>query len=70
MKFNKALNEEVKPGHKRLAIAASGSATGTKVKNYLHKLDVFGATKDLKKSAKKNGLKSKDVEAYKWAVFT
>jgi len=69
MKFITILNEEVKPGHKRLAVATSGNATGTKVKNYLHKLDANGTTKDLKKSAKKKGLNSKDAEAYKWAVL-
>lgn len=69
MKFNKALNEEVKPGHKRLAVAASGDATGGKVKSYLHKLDSEGVTSKLKKGAKKKGLTGEKAEAYKWAVL-
>ncbi len=69
MKFEKVLNEKVKPGHERLAVAAGGSATGGKVEKYLHKLDNEGVTSKLKKSAKKKGLTGKDAEAYKWAVL-
>jgi hypothetical protein len=67
MLFDKVLNEA--EGHKCLAIAAGGNATGGKVKTYLHKLDGEGVTSKLKKSAKKKGLTGKKAEAYKWAVL-
>lgn len=69
MKFQHVLNEKTKPGHKRLASAAGGSATASKVDNYLDKLDKEGVVDDIKRQAKKKGLTGDRAEAYKWAVL-
>lgn len=69
MKWLEALNEKVKDGHRRLSKAAGGSATPTKVDNYLDKLDKEGDTAEIMKSAKKKGLTGEKAEAYKWSVL-
>lgn len=67
MKFEIIL-EKVKDGHKRLASAAGGEASGSKVKNYMEKLEKEGKIKEIEAQAKKKGLSGDKLEKYKWAV--
>ena len=68
MKFDQIL-EKVKDGHKRLASAVGSDASGTKVKNYMDKLEKEGKIKEIVAQGKKKGLSGEKLEKYKWGVI-
>jgi len=68
-KGQKSIAEKVQSGHKRLATATGGSATGKKVDNYLSKLDKDGSIDDIEKQIKKKGLTGERAAAYKWSIL-